>query len=360
MPGEPEHHTPDQNVDEFPDTESGQVSSEPLAEPPLNPDPSPGSPTDVGRHLLGPHVVGQRLVIRRLIPGQLGPTGGPAFTDTLGVCVSWGDELVVLHTADGSAVTIEIAHIVSGKPVPPRPSIRSRVSAADAERHVVDLWHGDQVEVDGWTIRRTPAGPDGRLRKRGNSMLAISDPHHASHPASASEQAIAHYRAHGQIPYAAVEPEAPAEAALLALGWRPLAEGASLMLLAPVSRAVRRAAQKTARRTAQKISVEADETDESMQAAIRVAGEVVARGRAVLTGRATGADWVGIEDLWVATQHRRTGLAHVMVGDLLDWAASRGAMTAWLHVEESNEAARALYAGLGFDEHHRMRYLQFG
>ena len=42
---------------------------------------------------------------------------------------------------------------------------------------------------------------------------------------------------------------------------------------------------------------------------------------------------------------------------LVDWAAERGASTAYLQVLSQNEAALGLYAGLGFVEHHRYRYL---
>jgi ribosomal protein S18 acetylase RimI-like enzyme len=42
---------------------------------------------------------------------------------------------------------------------------------------------------------------------------------------------------------------------------------------------------------------------------------------------------------------------------LVDWAAERGATTAYLQVLGDNQPALALYAGLGFVEHHRYRYL---
>ncbi len=53
--------------------------------------PTGSTPTDPerGRHTLGPHVVGQRVVVRRVLPGETGPSGGPALTDVLGVCESW-------------------------------------------------------------------------------------------------------------------------------------------------------------------------------------------------------------------------------------------------------------------------------
>lgn len=329
MPGESEHHTPDGNMNEKSDESSRQVSSS---------------------HMLGPHVVGQRVVVRRLLPGLTGPTGGPAFTDTLGVCLAWGDGVCALQREDGSVVSIRLAEIVSGKPVPPRPSVRLRVSSAKAERHVADLWPTCQtLDLAGWTVRTTPAGADGRRRKRGNSLLAIEAPVGLS-PAEASRRAVQHYTALDLPTLAAVEPGSPGEETLLALGWAPLPDGRSAMLLAPVSRALRMAGPPAG----SPITVETTESDREAVAVVQVDGVEVARGRAALTG----TDWVGLEDLWVAPEQRRRGFARAVLGDLLDWAAAAGAMTVWLHVELDNDAARALYESLGFIEHHRMGYLR--
>ena len=79
---------------------------------------------------LGPHVVGLRVVVRRVLPGETGPTGGPAMTDVLGICESWEDGIVTVRREDGSVVEIATADIVSGKPVPPRPSVHRRLDAA--------------------------------------------------------------------------------------------------------------------------------------------------------------------------------------------------------------------------------------
>ncbi|HEY9395182.1 MAG TPA: hypothetical protein VIP58_13620, partial [Nocardioides sp.] len=84
-------------------------------------------------HLLGPHVVGKRIVIRRLVPGETGPTGGPAFTDILGVCTSWADGIAVIERESGEQVSVPVAEIVSGKPVPPRPNVRLRIGVREAE-----------------------------------------------------------------------------------------------------------------------------------------------------------------------------------------------------------------------------------
>ncbi|MDQ6687954.1 MAG: hypothetical protein M3Z50_10190 [Actinomycetota bacterium] len=75
-----------------------------------------------GRNRLGPHVVGERVVVRRLLRGETGPSGGPAMTDVLGVMESWADGRTTIRPADGPLVEINVADIVAGKPVPPRPS----------------------------------------------------------------------------------------------------------------------------------------------------------------------------------------------------------------------------------------------
>ena len=130
----------------------------------------------VGNHLLGPHVVGQRVVVRRVLRGETGPSGGPAMTDVLGVCTAWGDGRCVVAPEAGPPVEIAIADIVSGKPVPPRPSVRHRVSTRDAEEHTLSLFAGLETERLGdWVLRTVPV-LEGRLVKRANSCLAIGDP----------------------------------------------------------------------------------------------------------------------------------------------------------------------------------------
>ncbi|MCW2813853.1 MAG: family N-acetyltransferase, partial [Nocardioides sp.] len=80
----------------------------------------------MGRHRLGSHVVGQRVVVRRLVRGETGPSGGPAMTDLLGVCEAFGDGVLVVRPEGAASVTVALADVVSGKPVPPRPSLRDR------------------------------------------------------------------------------------------------------------------------------------------------------------------------------------------------------------------------------------------
>jgi N-acetylglutamate synthase len=129
-----------------------------------------------GRHALGPHVVGMRVVVRRVLPGKTGPSGGPAMTDVLGVCEAWGDGVATLRRDDGTVVEIATRDIVSGKPVPQRPSARMRVTPREAEGHAAPLWpQVERVALGEWELRTDPAPVD-RLRKRANSCLAMGEP----------------------------------------------------------------------------------------------------------------------------------------------------------------------------------------
>jgi GNAT superfamily N-acetyltransferase len=87
-------------------------------------------------------------------------------------------------------------------------------------------------------------------------------------------------------------------------------------------------------------------------ASVHEGGHQVARARANLAG-----DWALLGDLTVQPDHRRRGLARVVMADLVAWAAERGAGTMLLQVVGDNAPAQALYAGLGFARHHSYRYL---
>ncbi len=78
----------------------------------------------------------------------------------------------------------------------------------------------------------------------------------------------------------------------------------------------------------------------------KLAGFIVARG---LDG-----EWE-IENLVVAAEHRRSGIASELVRELLRDLESAGAETVLLEVRESNLAARRLYEKAGFSEQGRRR-----
>ena len=308
-------------------------------------------------HGLGPHVVGRRVVVRRLLPGETGPSGGPAMTDVLGVCTAWGGGVCVVEPESGPPVSIPLADIVSGKPVPPRPSVRHRVSAHDAELHVLSLWPEVETRpLGGWLLRSAPPY-GGRLRRRANSVLAMGEP--GLSLLEALPEIEEFYAERGRPALAQVEAGSDEEAGLIDAGWAPLPDGEADFMIGSVAQVLRRC-RRSGSAMAAELQVLPTETRSSgataaePQAAIRADVRVgeTARGRAALDG-----DWLGIHSVEVRPDHRRRGLATQVIAELLDWGASLGATTAWLHVERDNPGALALYERLGMAVHHSCRYL---
>ena len=332
---------------------------------------------------LGPHVVGQRVVVRRVLRGETGPSGGPAMTDVLGVLQSWSDGVASVLTAADELVRIEVADIVSGKPVPPRPSVRHRVPVEVAERRALASWPAPETEPLGeWLLRAA-----GGYSARANSVLADGDPGLRFSDAVAA--VVGFYAARDLPPWAQVVVGSPVHGAFEAAGWdlaRP-GEADSLFQLASVSAALR-----VVRRSLPAAVPPAEASATASPAWLAADGRALAHGkaaRAVLEGpadvgfvsvttpgtdeviaigrvaRGTGAvpgdeDWAGISNVWVSPDHRRRGLGTVVMATLLEWAAERGATTTYLQVRGDNAPALASYARLGFITHHAYRYLRQG
>lgn len=298
------------------------------------------------RSSLGPHAVGQRVVVRRVLPGETGPTGGPAMTDVLGICESWAEGTVVVRREDGTAVTIATADIVSGKPVPPRPSVRLRVSSREAESHAAPLWPAVVREPLGdWELRSDPA-PVGRLLKRANSCLAMGDPGVPFTDAAAGVEEF--YRARGRTALVQVEAGSDQEREFLEAGWRDVPGGEADLMLGSLSRARRLLGRPDEPAAAIRGAAEGPR----FEATAVVGTDEVGTVRAAVDG-----DWLGVHGLSVDETHRRRGIATSLMDAALEFGAERGAATVWLHVETDNAAARAFYEGLGLLVHHTCRYL---
>ena len=67
-------------------------------------------------------LIGHRVVVRRVVPSERGASGGPALTDVIGTLEAWDDDTLAVRRADGDVVTIALADVVAGKPVPPPPA----------------------------------------------------------------------------------------------------------------------------------------------------------------------------------------------------------------------------------------------
>lgn len=63
--------------------------------------------------------------------------------------------------------------------------------------------------------------------------------------------------------------------------------------------------------------------------------------------------WLCVTAVTVDERYRRRGLATAVMSALGEWARPRGGHSCLLQVVESNAPALALYARLGFTEHHR-------
>jgi ribosomal protein S18 acetylase RimI-like enzyme len=227
---------------------------------------------------------------------------------------------------------------MSGKPVPPRPSVRHRVTSREAESHAGPHWPGIVREPLGeWELRFEQELGE-RLRKRANSCLAMGDPGVALEDAAA--QVLDFYTARERTPMVQVEVGSDADRWFDAAGWAVVPGGDALFLLGSVARARRLLGP-------------------AAGATLAVDGP---RARADVDDRARGSaglhdDWLGLHGLHVAPGHRRQGLARAVMAALLEWGAEQGATTVWLHVETGNEPAIALYESMGLAEHHALRYL---
>ncbi len=289
-----------------------------------------------GAHRLGPHVIGQRVVVRHLLPGEIGPSGAPAATDVLGVCLAWGDGFTTIRRDNGAEAVIRIADIVSGKPVPPRASVRHRVSPQTAQVRALAMWpQVDTVPLGDWTLRWSSTSP----ARRANSVLAMTEPG-VEDPV---RRVVEHYSALGRRPMAMVLPGSPQDGLFGDHGWAPESpDQEGLFQLAGVAAARRLLDDRPA------FAVTLEESSGRVRA--HVGGDATALG-------SVARDWLGIGAMVVAGDRRRRGMGIAMVAALLDWGAEQGATTAYLQVLSDNLPALALYDRLGFRTHHTYRYL---
>lgn len=319
---------------------------------------------------LGPHCVGLRVVVRRVLRGQTGPSGGPAMTDLLGVMESWSESSTRVRAEDGTVTEIALADIVSGKPVPPRPSTRMRVSAEQACLMSNASWPAVHTEPLGeWLLRAS-----GGFSARANSVMATGDP--GLPFAEALARVRAFYAEHALPAWAQVVVGSDAQHGFEEHAWvlaRPGEADSEFQIasVAQASRAVRRLLPPSAPpvsvgtaatpawlagddRALEHHADAVDVLEGPEQVGFVAVGEdsVVAKGRVSCDG-----DWAGITNVWVSPEHRRQGLAIVVMAEILEWAAERGAGTAYLQVRGDNPPGLSLYDRLGFRTHHTYRYL---
>lgn len=318
---------------------------------------------------LGPRCVGLRVVVRHRVPGETGPSGGPRMTDVLGVMEDWSGAATTVRREDGERVRIALADIVAGKPVPPKPSVRLRESAAEVSRRAVADWPPEEIEPLGeWLLRAA-----GGWSRRANSALAVGDP--GVPVAEAVERVSGFYTDRGLPPTVAAFAGTGLDEELVARGWQAASDDI-LVQVAGVAGCLR---------ALDETDVPEDEVDlggfddawweaspdrpldehgrriltggeEVVFARVVRDGALVARGRGALTVRHDVR--LGLAGLWTHSEHRRDGLGNAVLRALLEWAAEAGATSTYLQVAAVNEAALGAYEQLGFLTHHTYRYLR--
>ncbi|MFF4041544.1 GNAT family N-acetyltransferase [Streptomyces sp. NPDC001816] len=305
--------------------------------------------------------VGKRVSVRRL--SEPGVTE-QKFTDTVGVLTSWDNGVLMITRRDGQSVRIPESVLVAGKVVPAAPARRRGPAASYPElaRITARGWRPVESESLGeWELRAA-----GGFTRRANSVLPLGDP---GLPLDAALAAVRRWYGERGLP-AYVQTATGAEgtqellcAELERRGWvREVTAELWTGELAPVA--------DRAEGAGVELSREADEAwlaryqrKGVSEVALRVlesgpsvwfatvpgaAGEPPAAiGRCVVDGR-----WAGFAAVEVDPARRRQGLATEVMAALARRALDEGASAAWLQVEDDNEAARALYADLGFAPHH--------
>jgi N-acetylglutamate synthase len=160
---------------------------------------------------------------------------------------------------------------------------------------------------------------------------------------------VAHYDGLGQRAIAAVLPDSDENALFKGHGWVPEShDHDTVFLLAGVA---------AARRSLAGVSL--PDLDVAIIGGHVVTAEASADdGRVLASGVGAYADdWVGFRTIEVDPAERGRKVGLLLMAELLEWGAERGATTAYLQVLGDNSRAFALYDGLGFTVHHQYRYL---
>ncbi|MCW2856995.1 MAG: GCN5-related N-acetyltransferase [Marmoricola sp.] len=288
-------------------------------------------------------------------------------TDLLGVCESWGETSTTIRSEDGTVTTIALADIVSGKPVPPRPSRFARLTPDEVEARATAFFVPRETDhIGDWVLRFT-----GGANARPNSVLPVGDP--GTDLDTAIRRTVEFYAERGREAVAQAVVGSPVQIELEARGWTVLRPGeADTEVLLAGTAAVRRAlsgVDTTAVAHANRISRGWLTGNENALANYDAVAESLALARASFAtidedgvqrvhGRVSiERDWGFVADLMVAPNQRRRGFGRTMMAGLTEWAAEGGASVLLLQVAADNEAAQSLYAQLGFERHHAYRHL---
>lgn len=307
--------------------------------------------------------IGSRIVVRHET-GRVGPSGGPEMSDVIGRVRAVDDGTVTIELRDGRTRTVDLATVVTWKPVPDRPVRRRRATAVDADdltRITSRGWPApESAPLGDWELRSA-----GRFTGRANSVAVTGSP--GVPFAQALEQVRDFYASRSAPALAQIVVGSEHDRSFADAGWEPLAgyHGGAVVQVADLDPSYVPDAEA-------RISSAADDewlshygrVDDPVAARavmegpstvgfVAIGTPVVAIGRVVVTG-----EWAGLSAVEVRPEARRRGLAGRIVRTSLAWAVDHGADKAYLQTMRSNTAALALYAPYGFVDHHDYLYRQ--
>ena len=319
--------------------------------------------------------VGRRVSVRR-VSEFVGDR--PVFRDVIGVLTSWDDRGLTVVPRGGEPVAFAEQALVAGKAVPPFPARRGPLPAADVlalQRIAARGWPAVEQEALGaWTLRAS-AG----FTRRANSVQALGDP---GLPLPQALEAVRRWYAARDLPvwFEVTRPGSPQDLAaeLERLG---AAHSPTLVRTAPLTALARPGGGRPGAAPADgwgrvRLSRTADAAWMSLYRRVTGGPGVEEAARAVLHGGPSvwfatvpgdggplaigrcvvDGDWAGFGAVEVAPAARRQGLARALMAVLAARAAEEGATGAYLQVEAGNDAAIALYDGLGFTTSHTYHY----
>ncbi|MGH1562039.1 GNAT family N-acetyltransferase [Mumia sp. DW29H23] len=323
-------------------------------------------------------LVGQRVVVRSIVPGERGPSGGPALTDVIGRLLAHDGTTLRIQRRDGSEVEVDVAGVVAAKAVPQGPErIRPRPAMDHTPEELARIctrgWPPRvSTELGAWTLRAS-----GGFTGRANSVAVHGDP--GTSFVDALERVEAFYAAHDLPAKAQVIDETPWAARFSDAGWvgiggthdhavvqvADLADVLARPLAPPPGPEVALRIEETLTESwleaAERITSDVPQADvrhvlgsPPVVGFARVEGDagIEAVARMVVTG-----EWAGLSSVHTLPHARRRGHAARLLEATARWASERGADKVYLQTMLHNAPALALYGRYGFVTHHTYRYV---
>lgn len=287
---------------------------------------------------------GARVSLRYRLPE---PAEKRPYTDVIGHVEKSG-ATIEIRTRHGTLVTVDAHDVQAVRVIPEQPVRTSQIR--NLEHAAAYGWPGvERHWIDGWLLRY-----GGGHTRRANSAIPLQ----AWASAAAVPAIVDWYAARG------VPPLISAPDRLFRLPPAVPTDGENLVLTGdveasePNSVVTLTAAPDAAWRAVDRRAVPDDVLTAVIEGEVRfatVSGTAVGRG--AVTDAPDGTRWVGLSAVHVSEDARRCGHGRDVCAALLRWGRDRGATRSYVQVLVDNEAAVALFEGMGFTTQHRVRYL---